>query len=332
MTTPTDPQSNGDSRNQQPPSGEPENTGQGQPRFGQRSAHWSAESAEESGPSTPWPQYGQTPGASSGGPSWPSAGESPSSGTGTGAPGQGPAGGAQQQNWPQYGQGGSGWGAPPAGGPTPAGPGATPYGAPPYGYQTGAPGAPAGLQPSRTGPVVLIVVGAVLALLVAPAVFVAVILGSIDYDRLSELGAPVTSGSEVTVDESGSYLVVSTDSSALTCTLTGSDGSVLELTPVQGEESVAAGTGIPAGTYTLDCGDVSGTLVGMTGQSIEGFGQLVVRAAGWATLIGVIGVVLLIVGIVRLVRVNRRRRETSQSSYWTQPPPGGGAPYPPSQY
>jgi hypothetical protein len=162
----------------------------------------------------------------------------------------------------------------------------------------------------------MIVAGAVLMLIVAPAVLVGSIMGGLNLGEITGSATTVASGSSVQVDESGTYVVTSTAGDTISCTLTGSDGTVLQLqSPDDG--SIAMGSGIEPGTYTLDCGAAT-SLVGMTGVSADQMTEAGVRGLLWASLVGLAGLALTIVGIVLLVRVNRQRRDLQRQAW------GGG--------
>ncbi len=255
---------------------------------------------EEPGRPDDQPQYGQRS------PGW--APESPQQG-GSGA---GAAPSSSQTPWPQYGQTshpspGAPWpqaGQPSGGGYPPAGP----------------PSAPAVALPSRAGSIATLVAGAVLMVVIAPIVFFSVMFGGMNISDLMSSAATVQSGDTVQVDESGTYIVTSLDDASLSCTLTGQDGTVLQLQNAAGESTVAMGSGIPAGSYTLDCGASSTSMVGMTGASVDSVAHASIQAVLWATVIGIVGLVALIVGIVMLVQVNRRRRDLQRQAWGAAPP------------
>lgn len=272
------------------------------PRFGQRSPGWKPEDESAAQPGeasgTPWPQYGQTSGPASGSP-WPQAGTPGGPGSQAGSQG-GPANpaGPGYGSLPPYGQ---------------AGPGA-PSG--PFGPVGGGPAQP---LPSRAWAIVLIVVGALTATVLALGVFVTVLLTGVGFQDLVSSASEVTSGSTVTVDRSGSYLVSATGGEAVSCTLEGSDGSTHALGETTGNSSVVLGLGIPAGDYTLECTGATGQLVGMTGVDASALTSAGTRSFLWGTAVGVLGIALTIGGIIWLVRVNRRRREI-QRGQWSMGP------------
>ena len=140
--------------------------------------------------------------------------------------------------------------------------------------------------------------------------------------ELATSAAPVQSGDTVQVDDSGRYIVTSLDEDPIACTLTGQDGTVLQLQSASdGQQAVQMGSGIPAGSYTLDCGSTTGSLVGMTGSSLDSVVNGSFQGVMWASIVGLVGIVVTIVGIVMLVRVNRRRRDIQRGA-WNGGRPG----------
>lgn len=285
------------------------------PRFGQRSPGWKPENPQGTAPGqssgTPWPQYGQNTGATGGSP-WPQAGgaqpQEPTGSPVAGAPGSG-------QTGPAFGQGAYG-SQPPYGQP---GPGAPVPGHPGGAYTPGPVGQSQSL-PSRAWAIVLIVVGVLTATVLAFIVFLTVLLTGAGFQDMLSNASAVQSGSSVTVDQTGSYLVSATGGEAVTCTLEGSDGSTHALGATTGSSSVVLGTGIPAGDYTLECtGADNGQLVGMTSVDTSSLTSAGTSSVLWGTVVGVIGIVLTIVGIVWLVKINRRRREI-QRGQWNAGP------------
>jgi hypothetical protein len=162
----------------------------------------------------------------------------------------------------------------------------------------------------------MLVAGVVLMLVVAPVAFFGSLAGGLNLDELFRSASTVATGSTVEVDQSGTYIVSSPSGDAISCTLTGNDGTVLQLQSTD-ESSVAMGSGIAPGSYTLDCGASTG-LVGMTGVSADQLTSAGVRAVMWSTVVGLIGLALVVVGIVMLVRVNRRRHDIQRQAW------GGG--------
>lgn len=265
-----------------------------EPRYGQRSPEEPQGAAQGVPPQaqTPWPQYGQVP------------------------PQQGPAYGAHQgavpaqaganPEAPSPGQGGQAQG-PAYGQQAPyAAPGPqAPYGAAPqYGYLPN--GAPAPKLPGRGGPIALIIIGILTSLIIAPLAFLGGILGGMDIGSMVDNVKPVSSGSTVSVDQSGA-LMISTQSGELTsCSLEGAGGThQMELV----SRNTFFAENISQGDYVVECvGSGSSNLMVISGLNTDALTNAGVSGLAWGTGIGILGLLLAIGGIVWLVIVNRRRR------------------------
>lgn len=267
-----------------------------EPRYGQRATPSTPAGAGQAPESqgTPWPQYGSVngqanqpygtyPGASAAGASAP-----------TGAPqGAQPNAGQRQQ--------------PAAGQPQPAQwnyPSSGPY-----------PGMPAPNQPlpSRVGPILTIIGGIIIALIVAPIAMIVGVVGGLDVLQLAESAQPVSSGSTVTVDSSGSYLVLTQSGDVSGCRLD-KDGESISMSFESGTGFYASG--LDAGQYTLTCqGSGASDLMGMTGVSMEKMTNAGLSGLAWGTGVGILGIVVSIIGIVWLVKVNGRRRALQPGAY-----------------
>jgi hypothetical protein len=76
-----------------------------------------------------------------------------------------------------------------------------------------------------------------------------------------------------------------------------------------GGQEVAMVEGVPAGTYQLECANADGMqMIGMDGGFVDNIAGKINPALIAASVIGVVGLILLIWGIVKLVKVNRERR------------------------
>ncbi len=169
--------------------------------------------------------------------------------------------------------------------------------------------------PSRGPAVAVIVIGIIIATVLAAVSFLIAMFSGSGLEQLLDAGSPVSSGSSVSVDDSGTYIVKSTDGSDLSCRLEAADGSALELQAVAGDSTIVMGSGITPGDYTLQCTGGGTTLVGMTGATMDAIGTSVFKALAWATAVGVAGIVITVVGIVMLVRVNGKRREVQRNRW-----------------
>ncbi|MDI9588809.1 MAG: hypothetical protein QM234_07635 [Acidobacteriota bacterium] len=184
------------------------------------------------------------------------------------------------------------------------------YGQPGYGQGGQQGSAPLKELPGRGGSIALIVIGLVLMLIISPAVFfisMAVSATSaIDPDNL-----PLYSnGDTVTVSESGTFtLIGDSERGAPDCTLWGDSGDYPMDVFSTGGQEVAMVEGVPAGTYQLECANADGMqMIGMDGGFVDNIAGKIKPALIAASVIGVVGLILLIWGIVKLVKVNRERR------------------------
>lgn len=173
--------------------------------------------------------------------------------------------------------------------------------------------------PGRGLPITLIVLGIVTMLIIAPIVFIGgVAVGSISgvLDNFDpENGSTVTNGATVEVDSMGFYGVVVTGSAdGATCALDGENGTV----DLPREESGSAGQGtlfmgenLPAGTYELQCENLpdGAQLIALDSALVSNVFSAVGKSTLAAGVVGLIGLALMIWGIVKLVKVNKRRRE-----------------------
>lgn len=218
---------------------------------------------------------------------------------------------------PQYGQ--PGYGAPHGGGQQPYPPGqAQPYPA----YGTGAP-VPGGRPPRRTGPVWTIVLGA-LFLIGGPVggMVVSVVMALGGAGGIADLGDTQTVANGGTVQlQAGAERAVFVDAAGgerMACDITGPDGQPVAVSEysIGVDEGSTVLTGVEfrtdeAGDYTVEC-DVpagsSGPLMVAEPFSLDGvMGAGIVIVVG--LLVGLGGLVALIIGIIWLVRVNRRIRD-----------------------
>lgn len=276
------------------------NTPEEPPRYGQRSPDWTPEPTEpdrgdDSGTDTPWRQYGTRTGEGSGTP-WPKYGESRTGSGPSTQPPQSPpdssAGRSGPSPWAPR-----GWTQPPSG-PAPA----------------------PGPLPSRAGAVVLLVLGVVVATVIAFAAFIGVALAGMDFQEVVNSATPVANGDTVEVDASGSYTVVDTEGGSLSCDLRSSDGTDTALDGVSGYTSMVMGSDIPSGSYTLSCRTTgNASLVGMTGLDASQMTEAVMRGFTWGTVLGFIGIAMVIGSVVWLVRINRRRSDIQRRTWQTGP-------------
>ena len=217
--------------------------------------------------------------------------------------------GNQGTPWPQYGDNGAG--APMQGMPMQGGP---------QNFQGGGYGGPVTMPivkgPSKAPGVILIVVGILMAIVVAPILFfVLMFQGLSGVGENLAAGTVVSNGGTIEVGANGSYTVSISPGEASSCTLTNGSNQSFEMKRLQSSSEVYYVDGLAQGTYTIQCQGVS-SAVRITGLPVSG-DDMVSSTSGaflWSTLVGVSGVVLLIVGIVLVVRAGSKRKELQQQA------------------
>ena len=243
---------------------------------------------------TPWPVYG-APGSPN--PQTPQSSQY--------SPGGAPSG--QFQPGPQQPQ--NPYGASPYG---PGPQGGTPYSAGgPQNVPGGYPGgyAPSAPLPSRTGPILTIVGGAILMVVIAPIVLVAVMLSGIGLSSVVENSMQATNGGSLVVGESGAIGVATTSTLPQTCTLSQEGQGSIEMQP-ELDGAMLVARGLTPGEYTLSCTGMTSadSIVVFDGETLDGMLPSTAAALGWASAVGVLGLGVLIGGIVWLVKRNGARR------------------------
>ena len=189
---------------------------------------------------------------------------------------------------------------------------ATPW--PQYGQQAvpAAYAAPPQL-PSRVPGVLCIVLGVVLMIVVAPVVFFSTAVSSIT-DEFSNAAAGVqrlSNGGDVALEsQDGYFLQVVPPDTATACSLTDSAGQSHAMQKRDGTGSLFSAEGLARGSYTIECTGVSDTAtfigVPFSGGVLESSAR---NSLIWSTVVGVTGVGVLVLGIVLVVRANKRRRD-----------------------
>jgi len=190
-----------------------------------------------------------------------------------------------------------------------------PGAAAPQGY-----GAPAPVVmpklPGRGGAVTTLVLGVVLMVIIAPVVFFAtMIAGLAGTDSNSVKGGTTDNGSVVTVTADGYFTVSASSSKDPACSLIGADDKSYKLESYAGSDSMYVASGVPAGSYVLKCdGIASDATIYAYNASPEVIAKVFAMPFLWGTVVGVVGLIVLIVGIVLLVKVNGKRRRITQEA------------------
>ena len=190
-----------------------------------------------------------------------------------------------------------------------------PGAAAPQGYGAPAPVAMPKL-PGRGGAVTTLVLGVVLMVIIAPIVFFAtMIAGVAGTGSNSVQGGATANGSVVTVTADGDFTVMASSSKDPACSLVGADNKSYKLEPYAGSGNTYVASGVPAGSYQLKCDGIASTeKINAFNASPEVIAKVFAMPFLWGTIVGVVGLIVLIVGIVLLVKVNGKRRRITQEA------------------
>lgn len=167
--------------------------------------------------------------------------------------------------------------------------------------------------PSRAPGVLCIVLGLVLMIIVAPVVFFSTAVSSIT-DEFSNAASGVqrlSNGGGVTLEsQDGYFLQVVPPDTATACSLTDSGGQSYAMQKQDSSGSLFSAEGLRPGSYTVECAGASdtATFIGLpfSGDILQNSAR---SSLIWSTVVGVTGVGVLILGIVLVVRTNKRRRD-----------------------
>lgn len=167
--------------------------------------------------------------------------------------------------------------------------------------------------PSRVPGVLCIVLGLVLMIIVAPVVFFSTAVSSIA-DEFSNAASGVqrlSNGGGVTLEsQDGYFLQVVPPDTATACSLTDSGGQSYAMQKQDSSGSLFSAEGLRPGSYTVECAGASdtATFIGLpfSGDILQNSAR---SSLIWSTVVGVAGVGVLILGIVLVVRTNKRRRD-----------------------
>ena len=208
--------------------------------------------------------------------------------------------GEQGTPWPQYGQDGT----MPAQGGYPGAAYAGPAVMPPMNL------------PSRAPGTIMIVLGLLMMLIIAPVIFAVVAVSGLNTEAPEDVNAvSITNGGTVEVGANGQYTILLGDAEATSCTMTDTDGDVYDMHSFAGINNYYTATDLPAGTYRIDCeglpagADIAGMDFSAGDVTKSGTNGLI-----WSTVVGVGGMVIMIIGIVLVVKANGRRREIQQQA------------------
>ena len=172
-------------------------------------------------------------------------------------------------------------------------------------------------MPSRAPGVVTLVIGVLLMIIVAPIVLI-MTMGMGITSAAESVGneAILRNGDSVTVTSEGQYTLMIGEAGATSCSLVDSSGVSHRMQSYDDQNNLYTASNLSSGTYKIDCDLVtSGTdIFGFNGNAEDAVIQMFVMPFVWATVVGVIGLILLIVGIVLLVKANGKRRRLVQQT------------------
>lgn len=208
--------------------------------------------------------------------------------------------GEQGTPWPQYGQEGT----MPAQGGYPGAAYAGPAVMPPMNLPSRAPGA------------IMIVVGLLMMLIIAPVIFAVIAISGINTELPEDANtAQISNGGTVEVGQNGQYTILFSEGEASACTMTNTDGDVYDMHTFAGANNYYTATDLPAGTYRIDCeGLPSGAQIMGMDVSAGDITKSSTNGLIWSTVVGVSGTIIMIIGIVLVVKANGRRREIRQQA------------------
>lgn len=208
--------------------------------------------------------------------------------------------GEQGTPWPQYGQDGT----MPAQGGYPGAAYAGPAVMPPMNL------------PSRAPGTIMIVLGLLMMLIIAPVIFAVVAVSGLNTEAPENVNAvSITNGGTVEVGANGQYTILLGDAEATSCTMTDTDGDVYDMHTFAGVNNYYTATDLPAGTYRIDCeGLPAGADIAGMDVSAGDITKSSTNGIIWSSVVGVSGTIIMIIGIVLVVKANGRRREIRQQA------------------
>ena len=208
--------------------------------------------------------------------------------------------GEQGTPWPQYGQDGT----MPAQGGYPGAAYAGPAVMPPMNL------------PSRAPGTIMIVLGLLMMLIIAPVIFAVVAFSGLNTETPENVNAvSITNGGTVEVGANGQYTILLGDAEATSCTMTDTDGDVYDMHTFAGVNNYYTATDLPAGTYRIDCeGLPAGADIAGMDASAGDITKSSTNGLIWSSVVGVSGTIIMIIGIVLVVKANGRRRELRQQA------------------
>ena len=170
--------------------------------------------------------------------------------------------------------------------------------------------------PSRAPGTIMIVLGLLMMLIIAPVIFAVVAVSGLNTEAPEDVNAvSITNGGTVEVGANGQYTILLGDAEATSCTMTDTDGDVYDMHSFAGINNFYTATDLPAGTYRIDCeGLPAGADIAGMDASAGDITKSSTNGLIWSSVVGVSGTIIMIIGIVLVVKANGRRREIRQQA------------------
>ena len=170
--------------------------------------------------------------------------------------------------------------------------------------------------PSRAPGTIMIVLGLLMMLIIAPVIFAVVAVSGLNTEAPEDVNAvSITNGGTVEVGANGQYTILLGDAEATSCTMTDTDGDVYDMHTFAGVNNYYTATDLPAGTYRIDCeGLPAGADIAGMDASAGDITKSSTNGLIWSSVVGVSGTIIMIIGIVLVVKANGRRREIRQQA------------------
>ena len=170
--------------------------------------------------------------------------------------------------------------------------------------------------PSRAPGTIMIVLGLLMMLIIAPVIFAVVAFSGLNTETPENVNAvSITNGGTVEVGANGQYTILLGEAEATSCTMTDTDGDVYDMHTFAGVNNYYTATDLPAGTYRIDCeGLPAGADIAGMDASAGDITKSSTNGLIWSTVVGVSGTIIMIIGIVLVVKANGRRREIQQQA------------------
>lgn len=170
--------------------------------------------------------------------------------------------------------------------------------------------------PSRAPGTIMIVLGLLMMLIIAPVIFAVVAVSGLNTEAPEDVNAvSITNGGTVEVGANGQYTILLGDVEATSCTMTDTDGDVYDMHSFAGINNYYTATDLPAGTYRIDCeGLPAGADIAGMDASAGDITKSSTNGLIWSSVVGVSGTIIMIIGIVLVVKANGRRRELRQQA------------------